>query len=77
MDCKNISGTVMTIGIGITGEEAAVEAVRDMIVIGPTEVRESAIAVGVVVLVLTVVKIAGGEEMMMNGVVLATLIEGT
>lgn len=67
----------MTIGIGITGEEAAVEAVRDMIVIGPTEVRESAIAVGVVVLVLTVVKIAGGEEMMMNGVVLATLIEGT
>lgn len=77
MDCKNISGTVMTIGIGITGEEAAVEAVRDMIVIDPTEVRESAIAVGVVVLVLTVVKIVGGEEMMMIDVVLATLIEGT
>lgn len=77
MDCKNISGTVMTIGIGITGEEVAVEAGIDMIVIDPTEVRETAIVVGVVVLVLTVVKIVGGEEMMMNVVVLAIPIEGT
>lgn len=65
----------MTIGIGITGEEVAVEAGIDMIVIDPTEVRETAIVVGVVVLVLTVVKIVGGEEMMMNVVVLAIPIE--
>lgn len=77
MDCKNISGTVMTIRIGIIGEEVAVEAGRDMIVIDPTEVRGNATEVGVVVLVLTAVKIVGGEEMMMNDVVLANLIEGT
>ena len=67
----------MTIGIEIIGEEVAVEAVRDMIVTDPTEVRENAIVAGVVVLVLIVLKIVGGEEMMLNGVVLATLIEGT
>lgn len=65
----------MTIRIGIIGEEVAVEAGRDMIVIDPTEVRGNATEVGVVVLVLTAVKIVGGEEMMMNDVVLANLIE--
>lgn len=65
----------MTTGIGITGEEAAVEAGRDMIVIDPTEVRENAIEVGVVVLVLTVIKIEGEKEMM-KGVVQAAPIEG-
>lgn len=67
----------MTTEIGITGEEAAVEAGRDMIGIDSTKVKENAIEVGVAVLVLTVIRIVGGEEMMMNSVVLVALIEGT